>query len=376
MPRRPAGTRQWPAVLLLSVSLAVGCAAPASVPQPSVEPPAPSVSRVPESPPGLPDLAPELEGAISADESGVLDNIQLVLVSVDGRLVSELYRHEATPSTYTHVWSVTKSVVSTLVGIAIAEGKIKSLDQTVAQLLPGRRPEMSKGVARVTLRELLSMSSGLSDQVYFQESSAEDDSLATILALPLEAQGTFSYANVGSHLVAAIVAERTNMPLLTYARSRLFAPLGISTAPAYTGSEPALRPSQEFLAPGFAWATTSDGFHHGCCMLKLTGPDMIKLGQLCAQNGRWQGRQLLPVDWVREATEPSEANSDYGLLWWRPEVNGRTAYAAIGAFGQMILVIPELSAVVAVSSRVAVGTPVTEAELLDLVERVIVPAIE
>ena len=136
-----------------------------------------------------------------------------------GRPVAELYRHETTPGTYTHVWSVTKSVVSTLVGIAIADGKIDDLDQTVAELLPQHRRQISAALARVTLRQLLTMSSGLTDQTYVEQTSASDDSLPTILGLPLDTEGIFSYSNVGSHLVAAIVAERVGMPLLGYARS-------------------------------------------------------------------------------------------------------------------------------------------------------------
>ena len=103
---------------------------------------------------------------------------------------------------------------------------------------------------------------------------------------------------------------------------------------------------------------------------------MIKIGRLYEQNGRWNGRQVLPAAWVREATAPSEANPDYGLMWWRPTVDGREAFAALGAFGQMILVVPELSAVIAVSSRRAGDSSVDESKLLALIGRVIVPAID
>lgn len=368
--------RRWLVVLLLSIGLVGGCAAPVSAPRPSVDPPAPSVSRAPESSPELPNFASELESAISVDQTRALDNIESVLVSVQGRLVGEHYRHEATPTTHTHVWSVAKSVVSTLAGIAIAEGKIDDLDQTVAELLPQHRRQMSAAMSRATLRQLLTMSSGLTDQIYVEQTSASDDSLRTLLALPLDTERFFSYSNVSAHLVAAIVAERVGMPLLSYARSRLFTPLGIETSVAYTGEETALQPSPAFLSAGFAWATTSDGRQHGCCMLKLTGRDMIKIGRLHVQDGRWNGRRLLPAGWVREATAASEANADYGLMWWRQSVDGRDAYAALGAFGQMILVVPKLSAVITVSSRRAGDSSVEGDKLLAMIERVIVPMIE
>ena len=101
------------------------------------------------------------------------------------------------------------------------------------------RRQISAALARVTLRQLLTMSSGLTDQTYVEQTSASDDSLPTILGLPLDAEGIFSYSNVGSHLVAAIVAERVGMPLLSYARSRLFTPLGIEHRPRRT---PVTRP--------------------------------------------------------------------------------------------------------------------------------------
>lgn len=363
------------ALLVATLVSAIACTPP------SVQAPAPSAPASPRTAPTaastLPavDFGPRLEAAIADDESGRLDNIESVLVSVAGRPTSEHYRHARTADTHTHVWSVTKSVVSTLVGIAVGEGKIASVDQTVAELLPERRKQMSEGLARVTLRQLLTMSSGLTDEAYFLERAAADNSLPTILGLPVE-ESRFRYSNVSSHLVAAIVAERVGMSLLSYARARLFTPLGIDTSAAYTGEETVLRPSQAFADAGFAWATTSDGFHHGCCMLKLTGRDMLKIGQLHLQDGRWNGRRLLPAGWVAKATAPSEGNPDYGLMWWRQSPAGRDAYAALGAFGQMIVVLPALSAVITVSSRRAGDSSVDHSALLTMIEQVIIPEID
>jgi CubicO group peptidase (beta-lactamase class C family) len=319
-----------------------------------------------------------LEEAIDADSETSLGTISSMLVSVDGRLITEHYRGETTASTHTHVWSVTKSIVSTLVGIAVAEGKIDSLDQTVRELLPRHRRHISEDLSRVTLRQLLTMSSGLTDQAYYNETSGRDDRLVTLLGLPLATEpGTsFNYSNVGAHLVASIVAERAGMPLLDFARSRLFAPLGIPASPAYTGDETALRPSLAFRKAEFAWATTADGMQHGCCMLKLTGRDMIKIGQLYLQDGAWNGRQILPRGWARQATKASAASPDYGLLWWRGSVSGHPSYYAAGAFGQLILVVPDLSAVITVSSQPGAINRLQTGDLLDLIEDVIIPEIE
>jgi CubicO group peptidase (beta-lactamase class C family) len=114
----------------------------------------------PTPPPATVDYA-ELEAAIEEEISTgsvSLDNVRAVLISVGGETRLRHYRHDFTADDTTHVWSVTKSVVATLVGIAISEGILDSLDQTLGQLLPQHRRSMSDAVAAVTLRQLMTMS--------------------------------------------------------------------------------------------------------------------------------------------------------------------------------------------------------------------------
>ena len=107
-------------------------------------------------------------------------------------------------------------------------------------------------------------------------------------------------------------------PLLDYAREKLFDPLGIDTRPAWQGwdVEAGLR------RPGFAWGADRDGTNSGCCRLKLTAPDMLKIGLLYLDQGRWQGRQLVSSQWVRESTtnkltkDQSSPDVRYGYFWW------------------------------------------------------------
>ena len=158
-----------------------------------------------------------------------------MVVEVDGIRQLELYRDGGGPNHYSHVWSVTKSVVSTLVGIAIAEGKISSLDATLPELLPDNAAQMSHDQRSITLRQLLTMSAGFSDEMGGPQLS--DAKVASILKLPLEVTpGTrFIYSDPGAQLVSAIVTEATGMTTLDYARAKLFGPLGINSTPAYTG---------------------------------------------------------------------------------------------------------------------------------------------
>jgi CubicO group peptidase (beta-lactamase class C family) len=263
-------------------------------------------NREPEATPSTAasvDLGRALEDYI-ANGSAPLGTINSVVVDVDGARRLELYRNGGGPNHYSHVWSVTKSVVSTLVGIAIAEGKISSLDATLPELLPDHAATMTVDQRSVTLRQLLTMSGRFSDGHGDRSPSRK---VASILKLPLQATpGTqHIHSDPGAQLVSAIVAEATGMTTLDYARKKLFGPLGISSTPAYTevaawGRIDIGSPQMEaFDNAEFAWAVTEDGISNGCCMLKLKPEDMVKIGRLYLDSGQWDGRQVLPAEWVQ-----------------------------------------------------------------------------
>jgi CubicO group peptidase (beta-lactamase class C family) len=301
-------------VLVALLCLVTGCTASGPERQPEATHSA-SASTV--------DLERAVEDYI-ANGSVTVRTINSVVVDVDGVRQLELYRNGGGPNRYSHVWSVTKSVVSTLVGIAIAEGKISSLDATLPELLPDHAAKMSADQRSITLRQLLTMSAGVSDNRSGPRLS--DGTVASILKLPLQAiPGTqFIYSDPGAQLVSAILAEATSMTTLDYARAKLFEPLGISSTPAYTGlaawNRIGIKPgyNKSFDTADFAWAVTEDGITNGCCMLKLKPSDMGKIGRLYLDRGQWEGRQILPAEWVQLATTPSETNSEYGLFGgWR-----------------------------------------------------------
>lgn len=149
----------------------------------------------------------------------------------------------------------------------------------------------------------------------------------------------FNYSNNGAHLVSAILAEATGMPVLDYARIKLFDPLGIPTNPA---SQPALDDPDVDNA-GFAWAADPQGINGGGSGLRLRAQDMAKIGLLYLNGGLWQGKQIVPADWVHTATKPHVDTGDngYGYMWWvLGKFDGDQAYQASGYGGQMIRVIP------------------------------------
>ena len=276
-----------------------------------------------------------------AGNDGSLQAVRAFLVAVDGKTVLSYYRNYK-PTDYAHVFSVTKSVLSILVGIAIDDGRLR-LDQTLPELLPAYTDRMTERVKSITLRQLLTMTSGaVGGWPGGFDPEAEDPVPSIVSDVFGEPGSVFEYTDLSAHLVAVVLRQAVDRPLLDYAREKLFDPLGIKTRPAWQGSD-----YQAGLKnPGFGWATDGAGTNAGAGGLKLTAPDMVKIGQLYADAGRWQGRQLVSAKWVEESTTdqltPEQTTiSPYGYLWWvGGEIESQRVFFAAGVYGQRIIVVP------------------------------------
>ncbi len=359
------------AVSLVSVVLLGGCVA-----QPGPVSPAPVSSAA-----GVDSVALQqrVEDYIQT-AAAPLDNVRAVLVVVDGHTEMEYYRHGFTGSDHEHLWSVTKSVISTLVGIAIGEGLIPDLDTSLRDLLPEYRRVMTTAAATITLRQLMTHTSGIvSDQsLEYTVLTGQTDPVAWTLSRK-EAQlwppgVVFRYSSLGSHVVAAVLysALQRNpategQSILAYARTKLLDPLGITTQPAVELTPP------DFTGPGFGWARARK-VEVGAWGLRLTAPDMAKLGQLHLDDGTWDGTRLLPEGWVAEATTPDPDAYYVGLLWWR-EPQYRGGFAARGFEGQRIVVIPDRKAVIVTLCATENGDHALD-EIDDLIGTVIRPALD
>ena len=366
-----SGAARWLLMTILLLVAAVGCS-PSPAPPPRSEPT--SASKPPID---YVALEEEIEKAITTGPA-TLDNVRAVLVSVDGETKITHYRHGFTEDDHRHVFSVTKSVVSILIGIAIADGLITSIDQPLAELLPDHRQAMSDDTANVTLRQLMTMSGGFDDYMFVGdqwEEAAEPggDYVDLLLARPQYPPGkVFWYSNPSAHLAAAVLAaalERADgdrpRTILDYAREKLFDPLGISTRPAYSRPLPDLF-APEFAKAGFGWGTDPNGIQLGPAGLRLTAPDMIKIGELYRLDGVWNGQQIVPADWIRQSTAPSTLNPDYGLFWWligEPEGPG---YVAAGAGEQRIAVLPKSRAVIVYLSDIQLDSEITAEDVKPL----------
>ena len=149
------------------------------------------------------------------------------------------------------------------------------------------------------------------------------------------------------------MAQATGTSPLEYARNRLFQPLGIDTTPAWTDE---IGPGNigAYAKADFAWPSDPQGINWGFSSIKLRPRDMVKLGQLFLDGGRWEGEQIVPEEWVEEATtQQIETGEDlgYGYQWWTGDLDGDRSFQAVGFGGQTIVVVPSRDLVVAATSE-------------------------
>ncbi len=302
----------------------------------------------------------------------------------EGRVVYEHYDH-ADAADHWNIDAATTTVLATLVGIALHEGRISGLGATLAQLLPDRAASMSRQVAHTNLRQLLTMTAGFDVPANnrVEPFVDEPDPVAGILRSQVNTPGRFfDYSDQGAHLLSAILEHATGMSVLDYARSRLLDPLGIPSRPA---DEPL--GTARALAQGdqhdFGWAVDRSGLQDGWNGLRLRPRDLARIGQVYLDEGRWHGHQVVPENWARVAPLTRVATGyelapGYGYGWWVDERNARTTYFAWGYGGQLLEVLPQQHLVAVVLTEQDPTNLVRgffAAELTFLVDHVIVPAV-
>jgi CubicO group peptidase (beta-lactamase class C family) len=381
-------TRTWTgwAVAVVAAASLAGCTSSSPVTQP-VQPPGSSTTTTAHRV-DTDHIVRQLDVFFANDAAttNAFRNRRALLVTVDGQPILERYWHSSATTTG-NIASVTKTVIGTLIGIALDEGKLRTVDQTLGQLLPSYSRAMNRQVAAITLRQLLTMTSGLpaEDDAYLERVFlTKQDWVRAILAHGITGQpGQFQYSNAGSHLLSVILSQATGRSVLDYAREKLFDPLGITSRPA---AEPVAVPENidVYQRAGFAWPTDPQGRHTGDSFLKLTARDMAKLGQLWLQDGRWSNRQLVPARWIKAARTDrvpinAPGNEAYGYQVWLGTSDGHDAITARGAGGQLIEMVPDLGLVVAVLSHQNPRNPdpgIAESDAyVSLVANFIAPAI-
>jgi CubicO group peptidase (beta-lactamase class C family) len=315
--------------------------------------------------------------------------LRSLLVVRHGYLVYERYWN-GDAGTGQEAFSVTKSFTSALVGIALRDHHLKSLNQTVGELLAAHLPpNADPRLAKVTVGQLLTMTAGLAgdtspggdpDLTYRLYQSR--DWVRHILARKLVTKPgtTFAYSNASSHLLSAIVADTTGRSTLAFARAKLFAPLGIHTEHAFQpvgAAFPTPPEERAYERAKVAWVTDPQGYHSGFAGLQLPARDLAKLGYLYLNGGRWDGVQIVPASYVRASTQrqsdppPGGPFDGYGYQWWVTSDHGHPSFIAVGLGGQFIQVIPDLDVVVVITSDAENGRD----DALNLVGEAITPAV-
>ncbi len=259
-----------------------------------------------------------------------------LLVIRNGFVVADAYFYPYAPNTRHDVASVTKSITSTLVGLAIDKGLIKAVSEPVLGLFPDRTPaNLDDRKRAMTLEDLLTMRSGLQcinspTEVTLSEMMRSPDWVQYMLDLPMaDAPGTrFVYDSGAVNLLSAIVRRATGKKALEFARRALFEPLGIKDV---------------------VWPTDPRGEdNHGWGDLQLRPHDMAKIGYMFLNGGKWDGKQILSLDWVRRATQRRVSLSggeSYGYLWWMTALP-LGLIEARGRGGQRIIIWPEKNALI------------------------------
>ncbi len=268
------------------------------------------------------------------------------------------YFNGYTADTAFHVFSVTKSIISALVGIAIDKGYIQSINQKVLDFFPDYTPKRGEKMAqRVTIRDMLTMTAPYKykSAPYTKYFSSESWVKSALDLLGGKGEiGQFRYAPlIGPDILSGILTYATGQSVLEFAYENLFSPMGIDVTQnvVFHGKEEQLSIMKDYHKSG--WVADPQGINTAGWGLFITLADMAKIGQLYLNRGSWNGRQLISSEWLDESTiEHSrwdELNLTYGYLWWIIDRNEHS-YAAIGDGGNVIYVNLAKNLVVVIAS--------------------------
>jgi CubicO group peptidase (beta-lactamase class C family) len=281
------------------------------------------------------DSAKLAEGLLAIQANGT--NIHSLMIVRNGSVILDAYFYPYDGTIYHDRASVTKSLVTTLVGIAADQGRL-DLDQPMVSFFPDRTiANRDARKERITVRHLASLTAGLEcdpmdDEMTLSDMRASQDWVQFALDRKVVREpGTrFVYCGLQMHLLSAILQEATGMTALEFARASLFGPLGIRDV---------------------YWPADPQGYTHGWGDVCLRPGDMARLGLLFLNQGRWNGQQIVSREWIMDATERqigtgTYRKDDYGYGWWVSRSESEfTFFGADGNGGQYIRVVPSLNLV-------------------------------
>jgi CubicO group peptidase (beta-lactamase class C family) len=289
--------------------------------------------------------SPEEQGMDSKELAKLVDlgttlSLDSLLVQRHGKIVAEAYYAPYAAGIPHAIYSATKAIISTLMSIASKDGLLGSPSLRVFDFFDHRSiANVDDRKKAITVQSLLDMTSGIEwsmpDSMFEMERSP--DWVKFVLDRPMSSTpgDVFNYSNGNAHLLSAIITKLTGMSALEYAKAKLFGPLGINDV---------------------FWQCDPQGISNGGQGLYLQPRDMAKFGYLYLRNGAWEGKQLLPSDWIDKVTHatvdphaPGEPELRYSNFFW--VLPDKHIYMAAGYHGQVIMVFPDLDVVAVTTGR-------------------------
>jgi CubicO group peptidase (beta-lactamase class C family) len=284
-----------------------------------------------------------------------LSSIYSLLIIKNNRLVAEKYFNGQNHAVANPTASVTKSIISSLAGIALRERILSGLDQTITGFFPEIDwPRIDPRKSQITIRQILQMRSGFPWEEFSGHINllfSRSNWIPLIEELPLSGDpgSQFGYSNFTAHLMAIILARAANADLRSFAQKYLFDPLDVDI--------------------GY-WPRDASGYYYGSGELSLTPRAMAKFGLLYLNAGQLNGSQIVPADWVAESLTPVSFDVyatvirsypygkiltsfdvlDYGYLWWSSKAGTHPLKYSWGHGGQLIVLVHDLNMIVVTSA--------------------------
>ena len=326
--------------VILVLTILTGCGGPSTEELEAVEYAPQAVGDWQVSTPDEQGLDPLLVAELYSNAAG-LERLYGLLVVKNGHLVAEKYFHEGSVRQKARLQSVTKSVTSALVGIAMDRGCLSSVGQKMVDFFPevaGQITDPRK--EQITLRDMLEMRTGYPSEeshAALWEGLLSGRYVPLIEGFPLVADpGTeFHYSNLTSNWLGIIVDRACGMHLRAYAEEHLFSPMGVEVG---------------------TWGTDWQGHNNGCGDLHLRARDAAKFGLLYLNDGEFEGNQIIPADWVHASLQTYAEDAwdnigrfrdiGYGYHWWSARAGEHRVNFAWGHGGQLIVLVDDLDMVV------------------------------
>jgi CubicO group peptidase (beta-lactamase class C family) len=279
-------------------------------------------------------------GAVNA--AGDLPRLHSLLASWRGEVVLERYFNGARATRAANVKSVSKSIISALVGVAIDRGMVPGPETPIRTYFPEIVKDKDARKQRITIEDLLTMRSGLesTSNRHYGAWVQSRNWVQHALAKPLFAEpGTqMEYSTGNTHLLSAVLTKATGASTWQFAQDSLATPLG-------------------FTLP--RWPQDPQGIYFGGNDMLLTPRQMLSFGELYLRHGRTPPRQVVPRKWIEQSFVPRGVSpisgNQYGYGWWMRELAGHQAYFAWGFGGQYIILVPDLDLVVVTTSASTVA---------------------